>query len=265
MIGALARTVFGSANDRRVKAHQPRVAATNALEPEVAASTDEALRARTAEFRQQIAAGKTLDDLLVPAFATVREAAKRTLGQRHFDVQLIGGMVLHEGDIAEMKTGEGKTLVATLAVYLNALAGKGVHVVTVNDYLARRDSEWMGQIYSFLGMTTGVIVHGLDDAERKDAYARDITYGTNNEYGFDYLRDNMKYRLEDMVQRGHFYAIVDEVDSMLIDEARTPLIISGPLDDRSEFYNPIDTFFPKLDKSDYEVDEKQRTVTLTEN
>ena len=194
----------------------------------------------------------------------MREAAKRTLGQRHFDVQLIGGMVLHEGDIAEMKTGEGKTLVATLAVYLNALAGKGVHVVTVNDYLARRDSEWMGQIYNFLGLTVGVIVHGLDDAERKEAYARDITYGTNNEYGFDYLRDNMKYRLEDMVQRGHFYAIVDEVDSILIDEARTPLIISGPLDDRSEFYNTIDTFFPQLDKTDYEVDEKQRTVTLTE-
>ena len=194
----------------------------------------------------------------------MREAAKRTLGQRHFDVQLIGGMVLHEGDIAEMKTGEGKTLVATLAVYLNALAGKGVHVVTVNDYLARRDSAWMGEIYSFLGLTTGVIVHGLDDAERKTAYACDITYGTNNEYGFDYLRDNMKYRLEDMVQRGHFYAIVDEVDSILIDEARTPLIISGPLDDRSEFYNTIDTFFPQLDKTDYDVDEKQRTVTLTE-
>ena len=194
--------------------------------------------------------GKTLDDLLVPAFATVREAAKRTLGQRHFDVQLIGGMVLHEGDIAEMKTGEGKTLVATLAVYLNALAGKGVHVVTVNDYLAKRDAEWMGQIYGFLGMTTGVIVHGLDDTERQAAYACDITYGTNNEYGFDYLRDNMKYRLEDMVQRGHFFAIVDEVDSILIDEARTPLIISGPLDDRSEFYNTIDTFMPKLDKDD---------------
>eukprot|EP01035_Chromulina_nebulosa_P037193 gene37193-50186_t len=185
---------------------------------------------------------------LKPAFATVREAAKRTLGQRHFDVQLIGGMVLHEGDIAEMKTGEGKTLVATLAVYLNALAGKGVHVVTVNDYLAKRDSGWMGQIYGFLGLTTGVIVHGLDDSERQAAYACDITYGTNNEYGFDYLRDNMKYRLEDMVQRGHFYAIVDEVDSILIDEARTPLIISGPLDDRSEFYNTIDTFLPKLEK-----------------
>ncbi len=264
MIGALARKFFGSANDRRVKGYQGRVDAINALEPEFVALSDEALKARTAEFRQQLADGKTLDDILVPAFATVREAAKRTLGQRHFDVQLIGGMVLHEGDIAEMKTGEGKTLVATLAVYLNALAGKGVHVVTVNDYLARRDSAWMGQVYSFLGLTTGVIVHGLDDAERKEAYACDITYGTNNEYGFDYLRDNMKYRLEDMVQRGHFYAIVDEVNSILIDEARTPLIISGPLDDRSDFYNTIDTFFPKLDKSDYEVDEKQRTVTLTE-
>src|ERR1700761_8330796 len=264
MIGALARKFFGSPNDRRIKGYQPRVSAINALEPELAALSDEALKARTAEFRQQLADGKTLDDILVPAFATVREAAKRTLGQRHFDVQLIGGMVLHEGDIAEMKTGEGKTLVATLAVYLNALAGKGVHVVTVNDYLARRDSSWMGQIYSFLGLTTGVIVHGLDDAERKEAYACDITYGTNNEYGFDYLRDNMKYRLEDMVQRGHFFAIVDEVDSILIDEGRTPLIISGPLDDRSDFYNTIDTFVPRLDKSDYEVDEKQRTVTLTE-
>ncbi|QQO33933.1 preprotein translocase subunit SecA [Bradyrhizobium diazoefficiens] len=264
MIGALARKFFGSANDRRVKGYQSRVSAINALEAEVSKLSDEALKARTVEFKKQLAEGKTLDDLLVPAFATVREAAKRTLGQRHFDVQLIGGMVLHEGDIAEMKTGEGKTLVATLAVYLNALAGKGVHVVTVNDYLARRDSGWMGQIYGFLGLTTGVIVHGLDDAERKAAYACDITYGTNNEYGFDYLRDNMKYRLEDMVQRPHFYAIVDEVDSILIDEARTPLIISGPLDDRSDFYNTIDGFLPKLDKSDYEVDEKQRTVTLTE-
>src|SRR5215204_2606137 len=264
MIGALARKFFGSANDRRVKGYQSRVNDINALEPELAALSDEALKARTAEFRQQLTKGEALDSLLAEAFATVREAAKRTLGQRHFDVQLIGGMVLHEGDIAEMKTGEGKTLVATLAVYLNALAAKGVHVVTVNDYLARRDSEWMGQIYNFLGLTVGVIVHGLDDAERKQAYSRDITYGTNNEYGFDYLRDNMKYRLEDMVQRGHFYAIDDEVDSILIDEARTPLIISGPLDDRSEFYNTIDTFFPKLDKTDYDVDEKQRTVTLTE-
>ena len=264
MIGALARKLFGSANDRRIKSYQPRVSAINALEGDVAKLSDEALRARTDEFKKQLEEGKTLDDILVPAFATVREAAKRTLGQRHFDVQLIGGMVLHEGDIAEMKTGEGKTLVATLAVYLNALAGRGVHVVTVNDYLARRDAEWMGQIYSFLGLTTGVIVHGLDDVQRKEAYACDITYGTNNEYGFDYLRDNMKYRLEDMVQRSHFFAIVDEVDSILIDEARTPLIISGPLDDRSEFYNTIDSYIPKLDKADYEVDEKQRTVTLTE-
>jgi preprotein translocase subunit SecA len=266
MIGALARKFFGSANDRRVKGYQSRVDAINALEPEIAALTDDELKARTNEFREQVRNGDTLDELLIPAFATVREAAKRTLGQRHFDVQLIGGMVLHEGDIAEMKTGEGKTLVATLAVYLNALAGKGVHVVTVNDYLAKRDSEWMGQIYSFLGMTTGVIVHGLDDAQRQAAYRCDITYGTNNEYGFDYLRDNMKYRLEDMVQREHFYAIVDEVDSILIDEARTPLIISGPLDDRSDFYNTIDTYIPKLTKvEDYEVDEKQRTAALTED
>jgi preprotein translocase subunit SecA len=265
MIGALARKLFGTPNDRRVKGYQSRVDAINELEGEVEKLSDEALKARTEKFRKELAEGKTLDDILVPAFATVREAAKRTLGQRHFDVQLIGGMVLHEGDIAEMKTGEGKTLVATLAVYLNALAGRGVHVVTVNDYLARRDAAWMGQIYSFLGMTTGVIVHGLDDAERKTNYACDVTYGTNNEYGFDYLRDNMKYRLEDMVQRGHYFAIVDEVDSILIDEARTPLIISGPLDDRSDFYNTIDTFMPRLEKKvDFEVDEKQRTVTLTE-
>ena len=267
MIGALARKIFGSANDRRVRAYQPRVDQINALESELATLTDEALRARTDEFRKQVAAGTPLDELLVPAFATVREASKRTLGQRHFDVQLIGGMVLHEGSIAEMKTGEGKTLVATLPVYLNALAGKGVHVVTVNDYLAKRDSEWMGQIYKFLGLTVGVIVHGLDDEQRQKAYACDVTYGTNNELGFDYLRDNMKYELAQMVQRGHPYAIVDEVDSILIDEARTPLIISGPLDDRSDFYNTIDAFIPKLDtgeKVDYEVDEKQRTVVMTE-
>jgi preprotein translocase subunit SecA len=264
MIGALARKMFGSANDRRIKSYQPRVDAINALEPEVSALSDEALRARTETFKKQIEEGVSLDDLLVPAFATVREAAKRTLGQRHFDVQLIGGMVLHDGRIAEMKTGEGKTLVATLPVYLNALSGRGVHVVTVNDYLAKRDSEWMGQIYNFLGLSVGVIVHGLDDEERAKAYNADITYGTNNEYGFDYLRDNMKYRLEDMTQRGHIYAIVDEVDSILIDEARTPLIISGPLDDRSEFYNTIDAFIPSLEKDDFEVDEKQRTVTLTE-
>jgi preprotein translocase subunit SecA len=265
MIEGLFRKLFGSANDRLVKSYRPRVAAINALEGELEKLSDEDLRARTDEFKRQLASGKTLDDILVPAFATVREASKRTLGQRHFDVQLVGGMVLHHGRISEMKTGEGKTLVATLPVYLNALAGRGVHVVTVNDYLARRDAEWMGQIYSFLGLSVGVIVHGLEDDERREQYARDVTYGTNNELGFDYLRDNMKYRLEDMVQRGHVYAIVDEVDSILIDEARTPLIISGPLEDRSEFYNTIDTFIPRLDKSDYEVDEKQRTVTLTED
>jgi preprotein translocase subunit SecA len=264
MIGAVARKLFGSSNDRRIRSYRPRVEDINALEPELAVLSDEALRARTDEFKKLLAEGQTLDDILVPAFATVREAAKRTLGQRHFDVQLIGGMVLHEGKISEMKTGEGKTLVATLPVYLNALAGRGVHVVTVNDYLAKRDAEWMGQIYKFLGLTVGVIVHGLDDNERKKQYDCDVTYGTNNELGFDYLRDNMKYRLEDMVQRGHIYAIVDEVDSILIDEARTPLIISGPLDDRSEFYNTIDAYIPRLNKDDYELDEKQRTVNLTE-
>src|ERR1700756_5248109 len=265
MMGAVARKLFGASNDRRIRAYRPRVDEVNALEPELEALSDEALRARTEEFKRQLAEGATFDDILVPAFATVREASKRTLGQRHFDVQLVGGMVLHEGQIAEMKTGEGKTLVAPLPVYLNALAGRGVHVVTVNDYLAKRDAEWMGQIYKFLGLSVGVIVHGLDDAERKKQYDCDVTYGTNNELGFDYLRDNMKYRLEDMVQRGHVFAIVDEVDSILIDEARTPLIISGPLDDRSDFYNTIDTFILKLEKSDYELDEKQRTVNLTED
>ncbi|WP_137042874.1 preprotein translocase subunit SecA [Pseudolabrys sp. FHR47] len=264
MLGAVARKLFGSANERRIRSYQPRVKAINALEMEVGALSDEALKARTADFKKQLADGKSLDDILEPAFATVREAAKRVLGQRHFDVQLIGGMILHEGRIAEMKTGEGKTLVATLPVYLNALAGRGVHVVTVNDYLAKRDAEWMGKVYGFLGLTTGIIVHGLDDAQRKAAYECDVTYGTNNELGFDYLRDNMKYRPEDMVQRDHVFAIVDEVDSILVDEARTPLIISGPLDDRSEFYNTIDSYIPALDKTDYEVDEKQRTVTLTE-
>ena len=264
MIGAVARKLFGSSNDRRIRAYRPRVDAINALEKELEALSDEALRARTDEFKKQLAEGASLDDILEPAFATVREAGKRTLGQRHFDVQLIGGMVLHDGKIAEMKTGEGKTLVATAPVYLNALAGRGVHVVTVNDYLAKRDAEWMGQIYKFLGLTVGVIVHGLDDNERKSQYDCDVTYGTNNELGFDYLRDNMKYRLEDMVQRGHVYAIVDEVDSILIDEARTPLIISGPLDDRSEFYNTIDAYIPALAKEDYELDEKQRSVNLTE-
>jgi preprotein translocase subunit SecA len=264
MIGAVARKLFGSSNDRRIRSFRPRVDEINALESELEALSDEALRARTDAFKQQLTERQSLDDILVPAFATVREAAKRTLGQRHFDVQLIGGMVLHEGKIAEMKTGEGKTLVATLPVYLNALAGRGVHVVTVNDYLAKRDAEWMGQIYKFLGLTVGTIVHGLDDEERKKQYDCDVTYGTNNELGFDYLRDNMKYRLEDMVQRGRVYAIVDEVDSILIDEARTPLIISGPLDDRSEFYNTIDAYIPRIDKADYELDEKQRTVNLTE-
>ncbi len=264
MLGSLAKKIFGTANDRRLKTYGPKVAAVNALEPEIAALSDEALRARTDEFRAQLAAGVKIDDLLVPAFATVREAAKRAYGQRHFDVQLIGGMVLNEGAIAEMRTGEGKTLVATLACYLNALTGNGVHVVTVNDYLARRDSENMGRNYNFLGLSVGVIVHGLDDVERAQAYAADITYGTNNEFGFDYLRDNMKYELNQMVQRGHAYAIVDEVDSILIDEARTPLIISGPSDDRSDLYMSIDKLIPKLVPEDYELDEKQRTSNLTE-
>jgi preprotein translocase subunit SecA len=264
-LGSLAKLVLGSANDRRVKSYRPRVEKINALEPEMKALSDDGLRARTAAFREQLANGAKIDDLLVPAFATVREAAVRTLGQRHFDVQLIGGMVLHEGKIAEMKTGEGKTLVATLPVYLNALAGKGVHVVTVNDYLAKRDADWMGQIYRFLGLSVGVIVHGLEDWQRQEAYRADVTYGTNNEYGFDYLRDNMKYEEAQMVQRGHAYAIVDEVDSILIDEARTPLIISGPLDDRSELYQNLDAFIPRLEAGDYEVDEKQRTTHFTES
>lgn len=264
MLGTIAKKVFGSANDRRLKRYAPKVKAINALEAEVAGLSDEELKARTLQFRAEIAEGKTLDDLLVPAFATVREAAKRALGQRHFDVQLIGGMVLHEGAIAEMRTGEGKTLVATLACYLNALAGKGVHVVTVNDYLARRDAEWMGKVYGFLGLTVGIIVHGIEDDDRRAAYACDITYGTNNEYGFDYLRDNMKYELAEMVQRGHAFAIVDEVDSILVDEARTPLIISGPSEDQSELYNTVDRLLPSLTKEDYEVDEKQRTAHLTE-
>ncbi len=263
--GALAAKIFGSSNERRIKAYRPKVEAINALEPEISALTDDELRERTVMFRKQLADGEvTLDDLLVPAFATVREAAKRALGQRHFDVQLIGGMVLHEGNIAEMKTGEGKTLVATAPVYLNALAGKGVHVVTVNDYLARRDSEWMGKVYKFLGLTVGVIVHDLDDAERKEQYSRDVTYATNNELGFDYLRDNMKMSKDEMVQRGHAYGIVDEVDSILIDEARTPLIISGPLEDRAELYQSIDALMPSLEPEDYELDEKQKSVSLTE-
>ncbi|KAF1857829.1 hypothetical protein Lal_00041329 [Lupinus albus] len=264
MLGSLAKKIFGSSNDRRVKGYRPRVAQINALEPEIAALSDDQLRARTDMLKAELAAGKSLDDILVPAFATVREAAKRVFGQRHFDVQLIGGMVLHEGGIAEMKTGEGKTLVATAPVYLNALEGKGVHVVTVNDYLASRDAEWMGRVYRFLGLSVGTIVHGLDDEQRKAAYACDITYGTNNEFGFDYLRDNMKYEMAQLSQRGHNFAIVDEVDSILIDEARTPLIISGPVDDRSELYVAVDGIMPMLEPAYYDLDEKQRTVSLTE-
>ncbi|WP_137157131.1 preprotein translocase subunit SecA [Rhizobium sp. FKL33] len=263
-LGGLARKLFGSSNDRRIRSYKVRVAAVNALEAEIKALSDEALKAKTAEFRQQIAGGKTLDDILAPAFAVAREAARRVLGMRPFDVQLTGGMILHERGIAEMKTGEGKTLVATLPVYLNALSGKGVHVVTVNDYLAQRDAAQMGRVYGFLGLTTGVIVHGLDDEQRRAAYACDVTYATNNELGFDYLRDNMKFEKGQMVQRGHNFAIVDEVDSILIDEARTPLIISGPLDDRSELYNTIDAFIPQLSEEDYEIDEKQRSVNFSE-
>ncbi len=271
MLGSLAKLLFGSSNERRVKRYRPRVAAINAMEPKYKAMSDEELKGQTALLRERFAKGETLDDLLPEAFATVREASVRTLGQRHFDVQLIGGMVLHEGAISEMKTGEGKTLVATLAVYLNALPGLGVHVVTVNDYLAKRDAEWMGQIYTFLGMSVDSIIHGRTDEERQAAYRCDITYGTNNEYGFDYLRDNMKYEEAQMVQRGHVFAIVDEVDSILVDEARTPLIISGPLDDRSELYMTLDAYIPRLTRKvgedgegDYEVDEKQRTASFTE-
>ncbi|WP_273729040.1 preprotein translocase subunit SecA [Brucella gallinifaecis] len=262
--GGLARKIFGSSNDRRVKTLRARAEQITALEKNYEALTDEQLQAKTAEFRAELAQGKKLDALLPDAFATAREAAKRVLGMRPFDVQLIGGMVLHERGIAEMRTGEGKTLMATLPVYLNALEGKGVHVVTVNDYLATRDAETMGKLYNFLGLTVGVIKHGLDDNERQAAYACDITYATNNELGFDYLRDNMKYERGQMVQRGHNYAIVDEVDSILIDEARTPLIISGPLEDRSDFYNLIDTFIPALEPEDFEIDEKQKTAIFTE-
>ncbi len=264
MFGAIARRVFGSANERYLKGLNKHVHAINALEDELEGLGDEELRARTPWLRERLEAGETLDDLMVDAFATVREAAKRTLGQRHFDVQLLGGIVLHRGMISEMRTGEGKTLVSTLPVYLNALPGKGVHVVTVNDYLARRDAEWMGAIYNFLGLTVGCVVHGLDDAGRQQAYACDVTYGTNNELGFDYLRDNMKFRLEEMVQRPFHYAIVDEVDSILIDEARTPLIISGPAEDSSELYTRINTLIPKLTEEDYEKDEKGRAVSFTE-
>jgi len=264
MVVNLIKNIVGSANERYLKRMGKDVDAINALEPALEALSDEDLRARTDTFRQQIADGAALDSLLVEAFATVREAAKRTLGQRHFDVQLLGGMVLHNGMIAEMKTGEGKTLVATLAVYLNALENKGVHVITVNDYLAQRDAGWMGQIYEFLGLKVGCIMHGLSDEERRDAYAADVTYATNNELGFDYLRDNMKFHLDEMVQRDFSFGIVDEVDSILIDEARTPLIISGPVEDSSEAYRQVDVIIPKLGEPDYEIDEKARAVTMTD-
>ena len=264
MLGAVARKLFGSANDRFIKSLTPSVQAINARESAIAALSDEELRGQTDKLKSQVAAGKSLDDILVEAFATVREAAKRVLGQRHFDVQLMGGIVLHRGMISEMKTGEGKTLVSTLPAYLNALSGKGVHIVTVNDYLARRDAEWMGQIYRFLGLEVGVIVPGLTDDQRRTSYAADITYSTNNELGFDYLRDNMKMRLEMMVQREPNYAIVDEVDSILIDEARTPLIISGQAEDSSALYRAIDKEIPHLQEGDYEIEEKTRSVTLTD-
>src|SRR5882757_2538205 len=283
MLDTLLAKVVGTQNDRELKRLRPIVAEVNALEPAIKALSDEQLRGKTAEFRQRVANGDAIDQLLVEAFAVVREAGRRVLGMRHFDVQLIGGAVLHKGKIAEMKTGEGKTLVATLPAYLNALEGNGVHVVTVNDYLARRDSEWMGRIYRFLGMTVGVIQHDLNDAERQVAYASDITYGTNNEFGFDYLRDNMKFDLAHYVQRGHHFAIVDEVDSILIDEARTPLIISGPAEESTDLYYEVDRIIPRLKPGavthgdtkaeerealeatgDYLVDEKHKTVTLTE-
>jgi preprotein translocase subunit SecA len=283
MIGQLLAKVIGTQNEREIKRLMPRVAEINALEPQIQTLSDEQLRAKTEEFRARVAKGETLDDLLPEAFAVVREAGKRVLNMRHFDVQLIGGMVLHKGTIAEMKTGEGKTLVATLPTYLNALQGKGVHVVTVNDYLARRDSEWMGRLYRFLGMSVGVIQHELTDQQRQVAYGCDITYGTNNEFGFDYLRDNMKFDFASMVQRGHHFAVVDEVDSILIDEARTPLIISGPAEESTDLYYEVDKIIPKLKKGavtqgnvkaedreqlettgDYLVDEKHKTATLTE-
>jgi len=265
MIGVLLKKIFGSQNERNLKRIAPVVDAINELEPQIRRLSDVQLQAKTGEFRQRLANGEPLDDLLPEAFAVAREAAVRTLGMRPFDVQLIGGVVLHQGRIAEMKTGEGKTLVATMPVYLNALTGRGVHVVTVNDYLATRDSEWMGRVYRFLGLDVGCIVHGLDDSQRKQAYNADVTYGTNNEYGFDYLRDNMKFRLDDVVQRDLHYAIVDEVDSILIDEARTPLIISGPAEKSTELYYRINRIIPQLkEESDYTKEEKSRTVALTE-
>jgi len=280
-LGSLARKLFGTPSDRQVKRYQGKVAAINALEPELVKLSDDELKARTGQFKAQLEQGAKLEDLIVPAFATVREAGKRVLGMRHFDVQMIGGMVMNDRAIAEMRTGEGKTLVATLPMYLNALTGKGAHLVTVNDYLVKRDAQWMGQIYNFLGLSYGVIVHGLTDAERKAAYAADITYGTNNELGFDYLRDNMKYSRAQMVQRGHEFAIVDEVDSILIDEARTPLIISGQAEDHTDLYLAINKVVPLLKKQegeadprtgegvtvpgDFTVDEKTHQVFLTED
>ncbi|MFM8312818.1 MAG: preprotein translocase subunit SecA [Deltaproteobacteria bacterium] len=266
MIGSIAKKIFGSAKEREIKRLVPKVLEVNALEAQISKLTDEGLRNKTAEFREKLSRGATLNDILAEAFAVTREAGKRVLNMRHFDVQLIGGMVLHSGKVAEMRTGEGKTLVATLPVYLNALEGKGVHVVTVNDYLAKRDSEWMGQLYRFLGLSVGTIVHGLNDRERHESYSADITYGTNNEFGFDYLRDNMKFRLEDFVQRPLNFAIVDEVDSILIDEARTPLIISGPTDDSTDKYYLINSVIPILQNvEDYTIEEKSRSVALTES
>jgi len=264
MLQSIAKRFFGSANDREVKRLQGMVAEINALEPDIEKLSDAQLRARTEDFRKRYTNGESLDDMLIEAFATVREGAKRTLGQRHYDVQMLGGMVLHQGKISEMRTGEGKTLVSTLPVYLNAITGKGVHVVTVNDYLASRDADWMGAVFKFLGLTIGCITHGLDNAERQAAYACDITYGTNNEFGFDYLRDNMNFRIEEMVQREFHFAIVDEVDNIFIDEARTPLIISGPAEDAADTYASINQVIPKLTEADFEKDEKQRTVVLTE-
>jgi len=264
MFSGLAKSLFGDSNSREIKRLEARIADVNARESEFTALSDDALKGMTEQFRERLKAGQSEDDLLIDAFATVREAARRTLGQRHFDVQLIGGLVLHQGGIAEMKTGEGKTLVATLAVYLNALSGKGVHVVTVNDYLASRDASWMGQVYECLGLSVGCIVAGLDDDARRRAYQCDVTYGTNNEFGFDYLRDNLKFSLEDMVQRDHHFAIVDEVDSILIDEARTPLIISGPAETSTELYMAVDGLIGSLTEADFELDEKARSVTFTE-
>ena len=264
MLG-IAKKIFGTENDRTLKKLRPLVASINALEPQFEGMTDDALKLKTEEYKKRHQDGETLEDLLPEAFATVREAAKRTLGQRHYDVQLIGGITLHRGEIAEMRTGEGKTLVSTLAAYLNALTGRGVHIITVNDYLASRDAEWMGQVYNFLGMTVGCINdHDAYGGGRKAAYNCDITYGTNNEFGFDYLRDNMKYSVEEMGQRGHVYAIIDEIDSILIDEARTPLIISGPTDDKSEFYQRIDLIIPSITEDGYDLDEKARTATFNE-